>query len=343
MRIGMISPPWLPVPPPAYGGTEAVIDGLARGLEQAGHEVILVAHPDSRVPGVELRSVLSRGATMDIGQGATELAHVIAAYDELAEVDVIHDHTLSGPLIGPAEPSCPPVIVTHHGHVDDVGHRILSRVAQRCRVVAISQCQADSCPPPVAAVIHHGLDVTEWPMGDGSGGYLLFLGRMVPEKGPHRAIRIARQAGVPLVLAAKMREEPERAFFDAEVRGLLGPQAEYIGEVDAREKRELLRGAIGLLNPIDWPEPFGMVMLEALACGTPVVARSVGAAPEIVGHGQVGFLGRTDGELARGVSRLDEVNRLSCRTWAAQAFSIELMTKRYEEQYGLAIEEPCAA
>jgi glycosyltransferase involved in cell wall biosynthesis len=343
MRIGMISPPWLPVPPPAYGGTEAVIDSLARGLQLAGHDVVLVAHPDSRTPG-ELRSMLPRESTAVIGQGAAELAHVVAAYDELTDVDVIHDHTLAGPLIGPADPSCPPVVVTYHGHVDEVGRRILGRTAQSCRVVAISHCQADSASGvPIAAVIHHGLDVAEWPMGDGRRDYLLFLGRMVPEKGAHRAIRIARQAGVPLVLAAKMREAPERAYFDAEVRGLLGPDAEYVGEVGVREKQELLRGARALLNPIDWPEPFGMVMLEALASGTPVVARAVGAAPEIVGHGQVGFLGRTDAELARAISRIGEIDRLDCRTWASQRFSVELMTKRYEEQYLRALEEPRAA
>ena len=123
---------------------------------------------------------------------------------------------------------------------------------------------------------------------------------MVPEKGAHRAIRIARRAGWPLRIAAKMREPAEQAFFDAEVRPLLGGDIEYVGELGSPEKRDLLCGAVALLNPIDWPEPFGMVMLEALACGTPVVARAVGAAPEIVGHGEVGFLGRTDDDLTAG-------------------------------------------
>ena len=342
MRIGMIAPPWLPVPPPAYGGTETVLDGLIRGLLQAGHEVVLVAHPDSRTPA-EIRSVLPRGTTDAIGQGATELAHVVAAYEQLHDVDVIHDHTLSGPLLGPGRTDVP-VVATHHGVFDDPTIRIFRDVARSAKVIAISQCQAASAADiPIAAVVHHGIDVADFALGDGDGGYLAFLGRMVPEKGPHRAIRIARRLGMPLLLAAKMREAPEMAFFDAEVRHLLGGDVEYIGEVGLRDKVQLLCGARALLNPIAWREPFGMVMLEALACGTPVVARAEGAAPEIVGHGTVGFLGRTDADLEVGLHDLDRIDRLTCRTWAAQRFSLELMAKRYEEQYLLAMEGAAAA
>jgi len=342
MRIGMIAPPWLPVPPPAYGGTEAVLDGLVRGLIQAGHDVVLAAHPDSQTPA-EIRSVLPRGTTDAIGQGATELAHVVAAYEQLDDVDVIHDHTLSGPLLGPARTDVP-VVATHHGVFDDPTIRIFRAVARSAKVIAISQCQAASADDiPIAAVVHHGIDVADLRLGEGDGGYLAFLGRMVPEKGPHRAIQIARQLGMPLLLAAKMREAPEMAFFEAEVRHLLGGDIEYIGEVGHRDKVDLLCGARALLNPIAWREPFGMVMLEALACGTPVVARAEGAAPEIVGHGTVGFLGQTDAELAVALRDLDRIDRLTCRTWAAQRFSLELMAKRYEEQYLLAVEQAAAA
>jgi len=148
---------------------------------------------------------------------------------------------------------------------------------------------------------------------------------------------------MPLLLAAKMREAPEMAFFEAEVRHLLGGDIQYIGELGHRDKVQLLCGARALLNPIAWREPFGMVMLEALACGTPVVARAEGAAPEIVEHGTVGFLGRTDAELEVALHDLDRIDRLTCRTWAAQRFSLELMAKRYEEQYLLASEQAVAA
>ena len=342
MRIGMIAPPWLPVPPPAYGGTEAVLDGLVRGLVQAGHEVVLAAHPDSQTPA-EIRSVLPRGSTDAIGQGATELAHVVAAYEQLSDVEVIHDHTLSGPLLGPRRTGVP-IVATHHGVFDDATTRIFRDVARSAKVIAISHCQAAGAADiPIAAVVHHGVDVADFAFGDGEGGYLAFLGRMVPEKGPHHAIRIARRLGMPLLLAAKMREAPEMAFFEAEVRSLLGGDIEYIGELGHRDKVQLLCGARALLNPIAWPEPFGMVMLEALACGTPVVARAEGAAPEIVDHGTVGFLGRTDAELEAGLHELDRIDRLTCRTWAAQRFSLELMAKRYEEQYLLAVERAAAA
>ena len=342
MRIGMIAPPWLPVPPPAYGGTEALLDGLVRGLLQAGHEVVLVAHPDSQTPA-ELRSVLPRGSTDAIGQAVTELAHVVAAYEQLTDVDVIHDHTLSGPLVGRGRTQVP-IVATHHGVFDGPTICIFRDVARSAKVIAISHCQAAAAVDiPIAAVVHHGIDVADLALGDGEGGYLAFLGRMVPEKGPHHAIRIARRLGMPLLLAAKMREAPEMAFFEAEVRHLLGGNIEYIGELGHRDKVQLLCGARALLNPIAWPEPFGMVMLEALACGTPVVARAEGAAPEIVDHGTVGFLGRTDAELEAGVHGLDRIDRLTCRTWAAQRFSLELMAKRYEEQYLLAAERVAAA
>ena len=342
MRIGMIAPPWLPVPPPAYGGTEAVLDGLVRGLQAAGHEVVLVAHPDSTVP-TEVRSVLPRGATNVIGLAAAELAHTVAAYELLRDVDVIHDHTLCGPLLGPARASAP-IVVTHHGAFDDSTTRIFRDVARRASVIAISHCQAQLAGDvPIAGVVHHGVDVGDFPFGQGEGGYLAFLGRMVPEKGPHRAIRIARQVGMPLLLAAKMREAPEIEFFEAEVKPMLGGDIEYIGEVGLEDKAALLRDARALLNPIAWPEPFGMVMLEALACGTPVVAHPEGAAPEIVDHGTVGFLGRSEDDLVDALGGIDDLDRLTCRTWAAQRFSLELMAKRYEEHYLLAAEGRAAA
>ena len=336
MRIGMIAPPWLPVPPPAYGGTEAVIHGLVRGLTGSGHEVVLFAHPDSTSPA-ELRVAPDSDIGL-IGQGPYELAHAVAAYASLTDVDVIHDHTICGPLLAPCRTRIP-VVATHHGVFDAAARRIFVDAAQHVHLVAISQCQASSAPEvPVAAVVHHGIDVADVPLGLGDGGYLAFLGRMVPEKGAHRAIRIARKAGWPLRLAAKMREPAEQEFFDGEVRPLLGGDIEYIGELGTDEKRDLLCDAAALLNPIDWPEPFGMVMIESLACGTPVVTRAVGAAPEIVAHGQVGFLGRTDEDLTAALGRVDELDRLSCRTWASHRFSLELMAKAYEECYLAAIE-----
>jgi glycosyltransferase involved in cell wall biosynthesis len=337
MRIGMICPPWVPVPPPAYGGTEAVVDTLVRALLQSGHDVVLFAHPASTT-AAELRTALPEDSTQLIGQGSTELAHVLAAYDQLRDVDVIHDHTMAGPLLGP-HMTATPIVTTHHGVFDDAGRRIFRHAARHADVVAISHCQAASAGSiPIAGVVHHGIDVAEVPSGEGDGGYLAFVGRMVAEKGPHRAAVIARRAGQPLRIAAKMREPAERAFFEAEVRPLLGGDIEYVGELGCRDKFELLGGATALLNPIDWPEPFGMVMLEALACGTPVVTRAAGAAPEIVGHGTVGFLGTTDDDLAEALNRVHTIDRLTCRTWAAQRFSAELMAKAYEELYLSAIE-----
>ena len=243
----------------------------------------MAAHPDSDTPA-EIRSFLPRRTTGTIGQGATELAHVVEAYESLHDVDVIHDHTLAGPLIGPGCRGVPPVVATHHGTFDDACKRIFRRAGRWTQLVAISQCQAASAGDvPIAAVVHHGVDVADFPFGETGGDYLVFLGRMVPRRA--RTMPSASPAASACRSAWRPRcaRTAEQAFFDAEVEPLLGGDAEYVGELGGREKLDLLAGARALLNPIDWAEPFGMVMLEALACGTPVVGRSLGAAPEIVG------------------------------------------------------------
>jgi glycosyltransferase involved in cell wall biosynthesis len=339
VRVAIIAPPWIPTPPPAYGGTEAVLDGLTTGLARAGHDVLFVGHPDSTVPA-EIVSPLGASLSGEIGHGVTELRHVLGGYEEAERwrADVVHDHTMSGPLI--AESWCDvPVVVTNHGSFDDLTLPIF-RSMPSASIVAISRSQASTAGDlPIAAVVHHGLDVESWPAGRGDGGYALFLGRMHPDKGPQTAIRLAAKAGIPIVLAAKMREGAEKAFFDAEVRPLLGPNATYVGEAEARTKKELLAGACCLLNPIAWMEPFGMVMIEAMACGTPVVGSAIGSASEIVTDGETGFLCNTEDQFLSGLASLDQIDRAQCRETVVQRFSIEAMTEQYVRVYERAIED----
>jgi glycosyltransferase involved in cell wall biosynthesis len=323
--ICVIAPPWLPVPAPAYGGTEAVLDQLVRGLERAGHHVLLVAHPDSTCP-VDRASVVPAADAEPMGRIPIELEHVIGAYELARDADVIHDHTLTGPFHA-AQAGGPPVVTTNHGPFDRTLSAVYRSIADRVGVVAISHSQASTAALPLAGVIHHGVDLAEFPFGRG-GDYAVFLGRRAPEKGAHRAIAAARAAGMPLFLAAKMREAGEIAYFEEFVRPHLGPDVVYLGELDWAAKTTLLAGACALVNPIRWPEPFGMVMLEALACGTPVVGFDAGAAPEIVEHGRSGYLVRTGAELADALARVDRIDRADCRARARQ-FSVERMVNAY--------------
>jgi glycosyltransferase involved in cell wall biosynthesis len=182
-------------------------------------------------------------------------------------------------------------------------------------------------------VIHHGVDLDRYPYDEGSGGYLAFLGRMCPEKGPHRAIDIARRAGAPLRIAAKMREPAERAFFEAFVEPQLGGDIEYVGELGFADKLALLGEAVALLNPIAWPEPFGLVMVEALACGTPVLALAAGSAPEIVLDGRTGFLADSVELLAARVAAVGDLDRRLCRSSVEAHFSAEAMVREHVRIY----------
>ena len=343
LRVAVVAPPWVPVPPPAYGGTEAVLDYLARGLRDAGHEVMLYTTGDSTCEVPIRYSRATAAGTVDAG-AVTELHHAVNAYETLVEwgADVVHDHTLLGPHI--AEPYGVPVVTTNHGpFLSDLGdcYRMLGL---RAPIIAVSGHQASTAGPvPVAAVIHHGVDVDRFPVGDGSGGYALFLGRMCPDKAVHVAARVAREAGVPLRIAAKMREAPERAYFAAEVEPLLGDGVEYVGEVGWDEKLELLAGATCLLNPIAWPEPFGMVMIEALACGTPVIATGCGSVPEIVTDAVTGFVCATERELIEALHRVDELDRAWCRKDAATRFSTERMVADHVALYRRAMADHHAA
>jgi glycosyltransferase involved in cell wall biosynthesis len=332
LRVGLIAPPWVSVPPPVYGGTEVVVDHLARGLVAAGCDVVLFTTGDSTCP-VERRWHYPRalGTNTEL---AAELAHVEHAYRELAGVDVIHDHTLTGPTRAELPPPGVPVVTTAHGPFTPELSDIYAAAAERVSVVAISQAQRRSAPEvPVAAVIHHGIDVDRFPLGRGDGGYVLFLGRMHPCKGAHRAIAAARAAGRPILLAAKMWEPAERSYFAEWVEPLLGRDAIYVGEVGGRDKLDLLAGAEALLNPIRWPEPFGLVMVEALACGTPVLAFPEGSAPEIVDDGRTGFLCADDDDMAAKMPLAAYVDRAACRIDVEARFSTERMVDDHVALY----------
>ncbi len=332
MRIAVIAPPWAPVPPAAYGGIEVVVDRLAVGFEKAGHEVLLYATGDSTCP-VPRQWVLAEAERDRMGFAVPELRHVMHAYEAVQGFDIVHDHTVVGPLYAERYPDLP-VVTTIHGPFDDELCDIYERIGRRVPIIAISHAQGRSAPNiPIAAVIHHGLDVEDFPFGSGEGGYCVFLGRMHPDKGAHRASDVAFKAGLPLIMAAKMREPWEHAYHEANVQPYLNENIRYVGEVGPEQKTELLANARCLLMPIRWNEPFGMVMIEALACGTPVLAFPEGAAPEIVEDGRTGFLCKDEDEMVEAIKRLDEIDRAECRAAVERSFSTERMVADHVELF----------
>jgi glycosyltransferase involved in cell wall biosynthesis len=335
VRVAVIAPPWLPVPPIGYGGTELHLDTLCRGLAARGHDVLLCTTGDSTCP-VERAWTYERHLGITTLNPADELRHVMDAYDTAARwgADVVHDHTMTGPVWAQVH-SRLPAITTNHGPFAEPLVSIYRRIAPTVPVIAISHDQASRAGDvPIRRVIHHGLDTAHIPVGAGDGGYALFLGRMHEAKGAHRAIEVARAAGVPLKIAAKLREPGELEYFHARVEPLLGGDVEYVGEVGAEDKHRLLGEAACLLNPIAWPEPFGLVMIESLACGTPVVGTPCGAAPEIVEEGVTGFLRRGLQGLVDALDVVGTLDRRACRMAAERRFSMDRMAAEHVDAYG---------
>jgi len=336
MRIGLVTGPWIPVPPATYGGTERVVDTLARGFAAAGHEVLLAAPADSTCP-VQLVPGMRPTDYGGLGTTLSELSHVARAYEGLQDVDIIHDHTLAGPLYL-HRPAGVPVATTIHGPIHAQAADIYRAVARKGAVIAISRDQASHAPDvPVTRVIHHGMDLSAVPVGSGAGGYLCFVGRSSPDKGLLEAIAIAREAGLHLKIAVKMRDPEEVHYFRDVVEPMLGPNEDFVGEVDDAAKYRLMGEALAFLNPIQWSEPFGLVMIEALATGTPVIGTRIGSAPEIVKHGRTGFLGKT-AELAGLVPAAAGLDRAECRRAVVDGFSADRMVAEHLELYSDLIE-----
>ncbi|MEZ2388292.1 glycosyltransferase family 4 protein [bacterium RCC_150] len=343
MRIGLVAPPWIPVPPPAYGGTEAIVDTLARGFAAAGHDVLLAAASGSTCPVPKVPGPPATDGSK-IGDGLDELRHSVFAFEAMEDVDVIHDHTLSGPLYRHRPGSIPIAATAHLPFSDDNFSSIYRAMAADTALIAISHHQADSAPGiKIRKVIHHGIDTGSVPIGAGDGGYASFLGRMHPGKGLPEAIEAARLAQVPLRIAAKMYSAEEHEYYSTVVAPLLGPDVEYLGELNSTEKFVFLGGSIALINPIQWSEPFGMAMIEALATGTPVVSTPRASAPEIVSDGVTGYLRSTPAELAKGLLAAAGLDRRECRLAAETYFSAARMVSEHLALYEELLGEPTPA
>jgi glycosyltransferase involved in cell wall biosynthesis len=259
-----------------------------------------------------------------MGDTTIELTHVLHAYEAVADADIVHDHTIAGPVIG-AQRAGPPVGTTNHEPFTTDRRALYRALGDRVSIIAISHHHASTARDvPIARVIHHGVDVDRYPLGPG-GDDLVFIGRMSPDKGVRQAIEIAQRASVRLTIAAKMREPGEHEYYEGEVEPLLSSDIRYVGEIDAAAKLDLLGRARALLNPIRWDEPFGLNMVQALACGTPVITTPRGAAPEIVDHGATGFLVAGTDEAVAAVAWAAKLDRDACRAAVEDRFSARRM------------------
>jgi len=344
LRIAMLAPPWIPVPAPAYGGIEEVVRLLTAGLADAGHDVTLFAPPGSDAPA-DVVEVLEAPHPDDIQRAQFEadhvaraFAHIDAAAEDGAPYDVIHDH-VGHTALAMGDRVSAPIVHTLHGPFDEDATRFYAMHGPKARIVAISQSQLDSAPDEMGggSVVPNPIDCSEWPFRPDKEDLLLWIGRMSPDKGPHRAIAAARAAGVPLVLAGPVQPGQEQ-YFAEQVEPELGHDGvEYVGEADGERKRDLYGRARALLMPIRWPEPFGLVMVEALACGTPVIAFPEGSAPEVVQDGKTGFIVDDEEEMGAAVKRLDEIDPEACRQTCEDRFGVPAVVGAYEEVYRAAV------
>ena len=332
----MISTPFVPVPPPRYGGTELIVAELVAGLAAAGHEVTLFATGDSRPPaGSELRARFPRA--MWPPETYVELEHAGFAVEELLadarRFDVVHAHVPS--LLPFARMLDAPVVYTVH-HADGPDYARLAALYARSRAhfVAISERQRALMPALAdASVIHHGLEGASSRLGAGDGGYCAFLGRLARDKGPHVAIDAARMARMPIRLAGAPHLG-DHEYFEREIGArLCEAGVAAVGELGGSDKRDFLGGASALLFPVDWEEPFGLVMVEAMLAGTPVLAFARGSVPEIVEHGLTGFICRDADEMASRLRAIAGFDRARCRARALERWSASRMVRDYVALY----------
>jgi glycosyltransferase involved in cell wall biosynthesis len=341
MRIAQIAPVAESVPPKFYGGTERVVSGLTDELVRRGHQVVLFASGDS-VTSATLVAACHEGLRLGpwvpdpLMYSMIELGKAAARADEF---DVVHNHLdyLAFPVLRRIGR---PAVTTLHGRLDLPNLPELYKEYRDLSLASISYAQRRPLPAaPWAANVYNGIDLSHFRHRDSLGKYLAFVGRISPEKRVDRAVAIARATGMPLRIAAKV-DPVDREYFLQRIRPLLNDRdVEFVGEIDERQKDEFLGHAYAYLFPIDWPEPFGMTMIEAMACGTPVIAMGHGSVPEVVVHGQTGFICHSVADMVAAVPRVTQLRRQSCRAHVASHFSVQQMADGYERLYRNLIKE----
>ncbi|RMG57285.1 MAG: glycosyltransferase family 4 protein [Deltaproteobacteria bacterium] len=335
MRIAQVSPLYESVPPKLYGGTERVVSYLTEALVEMGHEVYLFASGDSETKAhlipVEEKALRLGGQVRDSIAPHVTMAEKVAKMAD--EFDVIHNH-IDYLLFPIARRIKTPVITTLHGRLDLPETVKVFTEFREMPLVSISDAQRTPLPHcNWVGTVYHGLPEDLYRPGDGKGGYLAFIGRISPEKRVDSAIRIATKAGIPLKIAAKV-DPADREYYERVIKPLLNnPLVEYIGEIGEGEKEKFLGDAIALLFPVDWPEPFGLAMIEAMACGTPVLARRRGSVPEVVDEGVTGFIFEEEEEAVPLLEKTLTLPREAVRKRFEERFTARRMAEEYHHLY----------
>ena len=341
MRIAQICPPWLAVPPKGYGGIEWVVALIADGLAEAGHEVTLFATGDSKTTA-KLEYVYEQApGSAAINDIVLDTTHTLFSMRDARErFDVLHVHTPFSALAAAVETGIPTVHTLHGSFVPEM-RRLYSFVADRVWFVAISEAQRRFDQDlRYGGVVYNGIDMSVYSVQEQKDDFVLFLGRAAPEKGWRRAVDAAKLAGERLVSAVKIAHSAEQKDWEENIRPVLPPDFEVLGEISQEEKVDLLRRAKAVLFPIDWPEPFGLVMTEAMACGTPVIATPRGSVPEVVEDGVTGWIVDVEdypAQAAERLGRLSEIDPHRCRERVRRLFSKEAMVAGYERVFDRAI------
>jgi glycosyltransferase involved in cell wall biosynthesis len=337
--VVMVAPPWYEVPPETYGGIENVVAGLTDQLVDAGHEIYLLGTGRDLTRARFLPIYAEPPAPGGSGT-LPELVQAAAAgrlLDELTgqagvRPDVVHDHSLAGPLQARAR-DVPTIVTMHWPAVGELAW-YFEELGDTIGLVAISDSQCRLAPRlPWIATIHNGIDVSAFEYCEVKEDYVAFLGRYGPEKAPHLAIDAAREAGLPIRLAGKCSDPPELEYYDEYVAPRNGPGVEHMGQLALPEKARFLGRARCLVFPICWEEPFGLVLAEALACGTPVVALGRGSVPEVIEHGVTGFVCSDPGELPAAIRDAKLLDPATCRKRAEERFDLPVMVRAYEDLY----------
>jgi glycosyltransferase involved in cell wall biosynthesis len=334
MRIAMIAPPWFTVPPQGYGGVENMCADLVDGLVDQGHEVTLIGAGQAGTRAGRFVPTYPEPPSGRLGEPLPEVLHTAAVARILADldVDIVHDHTLAGPLLARGRGA--PTVVTMHGPVAGEPGEYYRQLGDTVSLVAISAAQRRAAPGLTwRGTVHNAIDVTSFPYRADKEELVLFLGRLHPDKGVHLAIDAARAAGLPIVVAGKCSEPVEQEYFRRAIEPRLGPDVTIFGTADAAAKRELLARAAALVFPIQWDEPFGMVMIEAMACGTPVVALRRGAVPEVVVDGVTGIVCDDPAELPAAITAARHLSPAECRAHVENCFDAATMVGGYESVY----------
>lgn len=335
MRIALIAPIIERVPPKKYGGTERVVYEITEGLVKRGHDVTLFASGDS-ITSAKLSSIYPRALREAkipnlYGSNMLSLLNIGVAYTRQDEFDIIHDHTCTLGL-PTAQIARVPVLMTYHGpFLPEVS--TMYTILNAPFVASISKSQVKGVRGlNLAGNVYNGLSMSHYPFSEEHDGYLLFVGRLSMEKGPHFAIEVARQLDIPLILAAKL-ESVDMSYFKQYIEPYLSEDVRWIGEVTEEERNRLMSRALCFLHPVTWEEPFGLTLIEAMACGSPIVAFKRGSIPEIVMHKKTGFVVSTLKEMIDAVMHINEISRAACREHALNYFSADRMVDNYERIY----------